>query len=113
MHSKDPFAKVKDLISDMLAKLEAEAEADATEKAYCDKELGETNTKKADKTAEIEKQHNFMLHVLSSKILNVNCNFMQGMDSKLASPAWYLRLNPIRSHWKSAAVGHTDAAVIR
>merc|ERR1719453_2544466 len=32
----------------MIDKLEAEAEADATEKAYCDKELGESNAKKAD-----------------------------------------------------------------
>merc|ERR1712194_635992 len=56
MHSKDPFGKVKGLISDMISKLEADAEADATEKAYCDKELKETNEKKADKTAEIEKQ---------------------------------------------------------
>jgi len=51
----DIFAKVKGLISDMVAKLEAEAEADATEKAFCDKELAETNAKKDDKTAEIEK----------------------------------------------------------
>ena len=36
------FAKVKGLISDVVAKLEAEAEADATEKALCDKELAET-----------------------------------------------------------------------
>merc|ERR1719271_2039410 len=35
--SGDPFAKVKGLISDMIEKLLAEAEADATEKAYCDK----------------------------------------------------------------------------
>lgn len=51
----DIFAKIKGLITDMVEKLEAEAEADATEKAYCDKELGETNMKKDDKTAEIEK----------------------------------------------------------
>merc|ERR1719433_1886147 len=51
----DPFAKVKGLIADMIAKLEADAEADATHKAYCDKELAETNVKKADKEAEIEK----------------------------------------------------------
>merc|ERR1719301_389498 len=51
----DVFAKVKGLITDMIEKLEAEAEADATKKAYCDKELAETNQKKADKTAEIEK----------------------------------------------------------
>jgi hypothetical protein len=51
----DPFAKVKGLISDMIEKLLAEAEADATEKAYCDKEMAETETKKADKEAAIEK----------------------------------------------------------
>merc|ERR1712085_5424 len=56
MHSSDPFGKIKGLISDMIDKLEEEADADATEKAYCDKELRETNEKKTAKTAEIEKQ---------------------------------------------------------
>merc|ERR1719446_1939374 len=41
----DVFAKIKGLIQDMIEKLEAEAEADATKKAYCDKELAETNQK--------------------------------------------------------------------
>jgi len=54
MHSSDPFGKVKSLITDMIAKLENQAGADATEKAYCDKEMRESNEKKADKTAEIE-----------------------------------------------------------
>merc|ERR1719277_505036 len=53
--SGDPFSKIKGLIADMIDKLEAEASADATKKAYCDKELNETNTKKSEKTAEIEK----------------------------------------------------------
>merc|ERR1719223_687247 len=51
----DIFGKVKGLISDMIEKLETEAEADATEKAFCDKELAETNLKKDDKSSEIEK----------------------------------------------------------
>jgi len=55
MYSHDPFVKIKGLISDMISKLEDEAGADATKKAYCDKELSETNTKKTDKTAEISK----------------------------------------------------------
>ena len=35
--------------------LESEAESDATEKEFCDKELSKTNTKKSDKTAEIDR----------------------------------------------------------
>jgi hypothetical protein len=54
-NKEDIFGKVKGLITDMIEKLEAEAEADATKKAYCDKELAETNQKKSDKEAEIEK----------------------------------------------------------
>jgi hypothetical protein len=51
----DPFAKVKSLISNMIEKLLKEAQADATEKAFCDKEMAETEAKKADKEADIEK----------------------------------------------------------
>jgi len=50
-----PFDKVKGLISSMIEKLLEEAQADATEKAYCDKEMAETEAKKADKEADIEK----------------------------------------------------------
>jgi len=44
----DPFAKVKGLISEMVAKLEKEAEAEATEKAYCDEEMAKTEAKKSE-----------------------------------------------------------------
>jgi chromosome segregation ATPase len=53
--SDDVFAKVKSLIRDMINKLEDAAAADATEKAYCDKEMAESAAKKADKQAEIDK----------------------------------------------------------
>merc|ERR1719183_2119056 len=52
---EDPFGKVKGLIRDMIEKLLKDAEADATEKAFCDKEMAETSAKKADKEATIEK----------------------------------------------------------
>merc|ERR550539_2344066 len=56
--SGDGFAKVKALIGDMIEKLQAEAEKDATEKAFCDKELSETNAKKAEQETTIKKLSN-------------------------------------------------------
>jgi len=50
----DPFAKVKGLIMDMLSQLEAAAEADASQKAYCDKEMSETAEKKEDKSSVVD-----------------------------------------------------------
>jgi len=51
----DPFGKVKDLIRNMIEKLLSEGQADATEKAFCDKELAETEAKQSDKESAIEK----------------------------------------------------------
>merc|ERR1719199_693459 len=44
----DVFGKVKGLISDMIAKLQNEAESEATEKAYCDEEMAKTSAKKGE-----------------------------------------------------------------
>jgi chromosome segregation ATPase len=49
----DPFKKVKELISDMIMKLEKEAESEATEKSYCDEQLAKTEAKKSDLESEI------------------------------------------------------------
>merc|ERR1719356_2178234 len=51
----DPFTKVKGLLSDMIAKLTAEAGEDAQHKEYCDKEMADTNAKKDEKTTAVEK----------------------------------------------------------
>merc|ERR1719463_334143 len=51
----DPFAKIKGLISDMIAKLMKEAEAEASEKAYCDEEMAKTKAKKEELEDDIEK----------------------------------------------------------
>jgi len=50
---EDPFAKVKGLISDLIAKLESEASAEASEKAFCDEEIAKTDAKKSELNAEI------------------------------------------------------------
>merc|ERR1719195_584797 len=51
----DSFAKVKGLIQNMIAKLEKEAGAEATEKAYCDEQLSKTEAKKGELEADIAK----------------------------------------------------------
>jgi hypothetical protein len=57
-HGDNPFTKVIGLISDMIAKLEKEAEAEATEKAYCDEQMAKTEAKKEDLDAELAKLTN-------------------------------------------------------
>merc|ERR1719157_277668 len=54
----DPFGKIKGLISDMISKLEKEAEGEATEKAYCDEQTAKTEAKKAELDADIAKLTN-------------------------------------------------------
>merc|ERR1719379_2520496 len=50
----DPFAKVKDMITEMVEKLMKEAAEEAEKKAFCDKEMSETKAKREDKTSETE-----------------------------------------------------------
>merc|ERR1719367_1582267 len=52
---EDPFAKVKGLIENMIAKLEAEAKAEATEKAYCDEEMAKTEEKRGELMDDVSK----------------------------------------------------------
>jgi len=54
----DVFGKIKGLISEMISKLEKEAESEATEKAYCDEQMAKTESKKAELEADIAKLSN-------------------------------------------------------
>merc|ERR1719161_902203 len=51
----DPFAKIKGLISDMIAKLMKEAQEEAAEKGYCDAEMAKTKAKKEELQDDIKK----------------------------------------------------------
>jgi len=54
----DPFVKVKSLINEMITKLQNEADAEATEKAYCDDEMAKTELKKSELDEDIAKLAN-------------------------------------------------------
>jgi len=51
----DPFAKVRNMIQEMIDKLLQEAAEEATQKAFCDKELGESKKQKASKEVKLAK----------------------------------------------------------
>merc|ERR1719265_2957391 len=53
--ASDPFVKIRGLIEDMIAKLLKEAEEEATQKAFCDKEMGSSKASKKKKTMTLDK----------------------------------------------------------
>merc|ERR1719171_136383 len=52
---EDPFAKVKGLIKELIDRLLAEAQAEATEKAYCDEQMAKTEAKNSELEDDIAK----------------------------------------------------------
>merc|ERR1719456_405093 len=53
----DPFAKVKGMIQEMIEKLVADAQKEASHKAFCDKEMSETKAKREDKQSDLDDLH--------------------------------------------------------
>merc|ERR1719375_1752946 len=53
--AEDPFGKIRGMVEDMIAKLMQEAAEEATQKAFCDKEIGESSASKAEKEGKLEK----------------------------------------------------------
>jgi len=55
MAGSDPFVKIRGLIEDMIAKLLKEAEEEATQKAFCDAEMGKSKKSQDEKTMTLDK----------------------------------------------------------
>merc|ERR1719161_1499429 len=51
----DPFVKIRGLIEDMIEKLLKESQEEATQKAFCDEEMGKSTTSKDEKTMTLDK----------------------------------------------------------
>merc|ERR1719243_393630 len=54
MARSDPFVKIRGLIEDMIAKLLKEAQEEATQKAFCDEEMGKSKKSQAEKQSKID-----------------------------------------------------------
>merc|ERR1719207_417036 len=54
MARSDPFVKIRGLIEDMIAKLLKEAQEEATQKAFCDEEMGKSKKSQAEKQTKID-----------------------------------------------------------
>merc|ERR1719421_1237893 len=63
----DPFAKIKGMIQEMIEKLVAEAQKEASHKAFCDKEMSETKAKRDDKQSDLD-DLNTKIDAATSKI---------------------------------------------
>merc|ERR1719326_164449 len=55
MASSDPFVKIRGLIEEMIAKLLKEAQEEATQKAFCDSEMGKSKASQDEKTMTLGK----------------------------------------------------------
>merc|ERR1719408_208850 len=53
--AEDPFGKIRGMVEDMIAKLMQEAAEEATQKAFCDQEIGESTASKEDKQGKLDK----------------------------------------------------------
>merc|ERR1740129_2111054 len=82
---EDVFSKVKGLIEAMIAKLEKEAGAEATEKAYCDEQIAKTEAKKSELEEDIAKMTS-KIDQATAKSARLKAEVM-GLESELAALA--------------------------
>jgi len=100
-NSGDQFKKIKGLIRDMISKLESEASADASRKAWCDRNLADANQRKQEKTDEISKLTT-KIDMMSTKSAQLKSEIaaLQGQLAKLAQAQ--AEMDKLRQEQKAA-----------
>jgi len=98
---EDIFAKIKTMVTDMIAKLEQEAADAADLKGWCDKEIAEATEKKDDTTAEVQKlTTKFDSATARSKTLNEEvASLQQGLAELIRTQS---EMDDLRSKEKAA-----------
>eukprot|EP00450_Noctiluca_scintillans_P002421 CAMPEP_0194482150 /NCGR_PEP_ID=MMETSP0253-20130528/4235_1 /TAXON_ID=2966 /ORGANISM="Noctiluca scintillans" /LENGTH=688 /DNA_ID=CAMNT_0039321673 /DNA_START=47 /DNA_END=2116 /DNA_ORIENTATION=+ len=83
---EDPFLKVKDLITDLITRLQAESSSETSHKSYCDEEMAKSAEKKEDLEAEFAK-HSSKLEaaVAKSNTLDAEVSELQADLGALSS----------------------------
>jgi hypothetical protein len=99
---EDVFDKIREMTNDMIAKLEEEQAADATQKVFCDKEMKETKAKKEDKSADVEKLSikKDQKEAKSAKVKEEVVTLQKELTELAASQ---LQMNELRAEEKAAA----------
>jgi len=98
--ASDPFGKVRSMIEDMIAKLLQEAAEEATQKAFCDKEIGESKASKDEKQGKLDKV-NARLEKAESSIATLTEEITTLSKDVAESDAAVAKATKIRSEEKS------------
>merc|ERR1719393_669046 len=98
--ASDPFGKVRSMIEDMIAKLLREAAEEATQKAFCDKEIGESKASKDEKQGKLDKV-NARLEKAESSIATLTEEITTLSKDVAESDAAVAKATKIRSEEKS------------
>jgi len=95
------FTKIKEMVGEMITKLEKEAEEDAAEKAYCDEEMAKTEAKKDDLTASIEKLSG-KIDQAASKSAQLKEEVAEAQEEIAATQKSQAEMDQIRAEEKAA-----------